>query len=373
VTCTGGNGTGAGTGIVIVMNLNGGKYVCSDGIDNDNDGFIDAADPQCHTDGDANNPNSYVPTHYSESTGPNNGGGSPQCSDTIDNDGDGLIDAADPQCHTDGDANNPNSYVTTIKSEQGSIDIPCEVTNSCSSSNPIPTVKPECSDNIDNDEDGLIDVADPSCHTDFNASNSDSYNKSLNNEAALANVTPNKCQILDQYPLEFNDAEKIQLATLLRKFYLIAPNLKTADDNVAVYAEISKYKQFIKQVSDLTQTCYEETDNESGYEAFCNEPANKKNKNLCPKNSSGSLDLSALDTAYTGPKAAYGNPWFKDSDRGSYFNNSDISNLANSGVNYHYSGTSSNNSSFFSEITKGKISQSESKMLHDYEILLNVW
>ncbi|MBW3609553.1 MAG: hypothetical protein KY463_14675 [Actinobacteria bacterium] len=33
-----------------------------------------------------------------------------QCSDGIDNDGDGLIDAADPGCHTDGDPNNPASY-----------------------------------------------------------------------------------------------------------------------------------------------------------------------------------------------------------------------------------------------------------------------
>ena len=33
-----------------------------------------------------------------------------QCSDGIDNDGDGLVDAADPGCHTDGDPNNPASY-----------------------------------------------------------------------------------------------------------------------------------------------------------------------------------------------------------------------------------------------------------------------
>ncbi|MDQ4149420.1 MAG: hypothetical protein M3164_05440 [Actinomycetota bacterium] len=34
----------------------------------------------------------------------------PECSDGIDNDGDGKIDAADPGCHTDGDPNNPASY-----------------------------------------------------------------------------------------------------------------------------------------------------------------------------------------------------------------------------------------------------------------------
>ena len=34
----------------------------------------------------------------------------PQCSDTVDNDGDGVIDAQDPGCHTDGDATNAASY-----------------------------------------------------------------------------------------------------------------------------------------------------------------------------------------------------------------------------------------------------------------------
>src|SRR5690349_22418943 len=33
----------------------------------------------------------------------------PICSDGVDNDGDGLIDAADPGCHSDGNANNPRS------------------------------------------------------------------------------------------------------------------------------------------------------------------------------------------------------------------------------------------------------------------------
>ena len=41
----------------------------------------------------------------------------PECSDGIDNDGDGLIDAADPGCHTDGDANNPASYDPNDDSE----------------------------------------------------------------------------------------------------------------------------------------------------------------------------------------------------------------------------------------------------------------
>jgi hypothetical protein len=43
----------------------------------------------------------------------------PQCSDGIDNDGDGRIDIADPECHTDGNADNPASYDPNDNSEAG--------------------------------------------------------------------------------------------------------------------------------------------------------------------------------------------------------------------------------------------------------------
>ena len=76
---------------------------CSDTTDNDGDGVIDADDPGCHSDGDAGNPDSYDPNDDSEAD-------APQCSDTRDNDGDAVIDAADPGCHTDNDATNPASY-----------------------------------------------------------------------------------------------------------------------------------------------------------------------------------------------------------------------------------------------------------------------
>ena len=80
----------------------GGGAACSDTVDNDGDGRIDALDPGCHTDGNADNPDSYDPNDNDESD--------PQCSDLADNDGDGKIDAADPGCHTDNNAANPDSY-----------------------------------------------------------------------------------------------------------------------------------------------------------------------------------------------------------------------------------------------------------------------
>lgn len=45
----------------------------------------------------------------------------PQCSDTADNDGDGVIDAADSGCHTDGNADNPDSYDPTDDDERDEV------------------------------------------------------------------------------------------------------------------------------------------------------------------------------------------------------------------------------------------------------------
>lgn len=78
---------------------------CSDNSDNDEDGLIDQADPGCHSDGNVNNPDSYVPSDDNESND------SAVCSDGKDNDGDQLIDSNDPGCHaggTFGGAYDPN-------------------------------------------------------------------------------------------------------------------------------------------------------------------------------------------------------------------------------------------------------------------------
>ena len=110
---------------------------CADTIDNDQDGVIDAADPGCHTDGNAANAASYDASDNNEadSSGGNTGSGNNgngnnagsgsgdgdgvQCADGVDNDGDGVIDNKDPGCHTDGDATNPDSYDATDDSEGG--------------------------------------------------------------------------------------------------------------------------------------------------------------------------------------------------------------------------------------------------------------
>lgn len=65
---------------------------CSDGVDNADpeDTLVDANDPGCLSGPGG----SYDPNDDDETDPPKK----PQCSDTIDNDGDKAIDAADPQC-----------------------------------------------------------------------------------------------------------------------------------------------------------------------------------------------------------------------------------------------------------------------------------
>lgn len=79
------------------------KPRCSDGIDNDNNGFIDDKDSTCHSDGNPKNPDSYVPGKDGER-------GGNTCADSKDNNNNNLIDGEDPVCHTDKDPKNPNTY-----------------------------------------------------------------------------------------------------------------------------------------------------------------------------------------------------------------------------------------------------------------------
>jgi hypothetical protein len=83
--------------------------VCDDTIDNDGDGVADAEDPDCSIEG------GFVSLPF----------GGPNCNDGIDNDGDELTDNEDPGCNEAGEG--------------------------------------PCSDEIDNDGDGLADGEDPGC------------------------------------------------------------------------------------------------------------------------------------------------------------------------------------------------------------------
>ncbi len=93
----------------------------------------------------------------------------PACQDTVDNDGDGLIDfPLDTGCSsaTDNDEFNPLPECSDSADNDGDglIDFPAD--NGCTSANDnseFEPPNPACSDGIDNDGDGLIDTADPGC------------------------------------------------------------------------------------------------------------------------------------------------------------------------------------------------------------------
>ena len=123
---------------------------CSDNIDNDANGFVDEKDSTCHTDGNPNNPNSYVPQKNGEN-------GTNTCSDSKDNNGNGLVDGEDPICHTGGNPSNPWDPN-------------------------LPEKNARCSDNIDNDNNGFKDAADSTCHTDGNPNNPGSYDPQKDGE-----------------------------------------------------------------------------------------------------------------------------------------------------------------------------------------------
>lgn len=97
---------------------------CTDGDDNDDDGYIDAADANC------------VTGYDNEGTGGGTGG---DCFDAIDNDGDTLIDAADPGCTGPSD----DSELGTTQCDNGSDD---------DGDTLIDSADPQCTGPTDNDE-----------------------------------------------------------------------------------------------------------------------------------------------------------------------------------------------------------------------------
>ena len=228
----------------------GGRPECSDEKDNDGDGLVDIKDPHCHKDGDLNA--EYLPEYDSESKN------STECSDTLDNDDDGLIDEKDPVCHVEGDLN--KEYTPSYNSES--------------------ILSYVCNDTLDNDKDGYIDALDPNCHEGGSLSK---LYKATHDSESESPEEPNIC--LSLIPITFTDEQEKRLDELLRKFYLLAPNLKSELDVSLVYKEVANQQNFISQVETLTKECYARVDN---------------------------------DPTYEGPKTRYGNPWYHYGDRGSY-------------------------------------------------------
>jgi hypothetical protein len=152
----------------------GAPEICTDGIDNDCDGLIDTADPDAQncpspcTDADADGFNieggSCGPVDCNDSDPLINPSAVEECTDGIDNDCDGLIDAADP------DAQNCPTGCTDQDGDGFSIDGGTCGLVDCDDSNPnvFPGAVEDCSDGIDNNCNGLVDLSDDACKVSEN-------------------------------------------------------------------------------------------------------------------------------------------------------------------------------------------------------------
>jgi hypothetical protein len=130
---------------------------CNDGRDNDGNGLTDFApgqDPGCSSPADT--------TEAPPTPGPGPGPATTQCSDNVDNDGDTKIDY-------------PNDPGCTSRADTDEAD---------------PVVPPACADGLDNDGDLRIDLADPGCSS---ASDNDEFN-------TITFITP-QGQIVKRIPL----------------------------------------------------------------------------------------------------------------------------------------------------------------------------
>jgi large repetitive protein len=162
-------GAAAAALLVAGCATSGGVPDCEDGIDNDGDGLIDEADPGCQVNGQ-------------EALDPE----LPACSDGADNDGDGLIDyPEDPGCSSPDDDDEYDQPVPACRNGidddgDGLIDYPNDpgcfhaLDNSEEDDCPDGPHCPECANGIDDDGDGLIDFPDdPGCD---HAGDDDEYN-----------------------------------------------------------------------------------------------------------------------------------------------------------------------------------------------------
>jgi Ca2+-binding EF-hand superfamily protein len=160
---------------------------CSDGVDNDADGYVDCQDFDCQaldglceqgaentaarcSDGIDNDGNGYVDCDDFGCSGlgacsSSSESGAASCSDGIDNDGDGYIDCRDFDCDGFNDCERFEQSCSDGIDNDGDGLTDCEDNNCAASCGPtaVENTSALCSDGIDNDADGAVDCADSEC------------------------------------------------------------------------------------------------------------------------------------------------------------------------------------------------------------------
>lgn len=137
------------------------ETLCNDGIDNDCNGATDCADTNCLRASCGANGRQCQSDGTCQCSG---NGGAPEpsrevsCSDGFDNDCDGLVDCADPDC----------ANVGCFNASGGTPDagFKCNSAGACvcgGNSGTAENPETTCGDGIDNDCNGLTDCADPNC------------------------------------------------------------------------------------------------------------------------------------------------------------------------------------------------------------------
>ncbi len=131
---------------------------CSNGIDDDGDGEADQNDAGCWSGGGNKILGSYVPNRNSESEFDS------ECNDGTNNDGVGGTDQDDANCHANGNPNDITSYRPGGFSGDNSPGNP-------DNPNGEEKTNPACNDGADNDGDGEADEEDRWCHQGGDLSN----------------------------------------------------------------------------------------------------------------------------------------------------------------------------------------------------------
>lgn len=121
---------------------------CSDGIDNDGDGLTDLSDPGCSSASDTDETDPVAPPPPPPPPPPP----ATACADGVDNDGDGKVDLADPGCSDASDTDETDGATPPPPPP------PPPPPTGGGSGTPA-----ACADGVDNDGDGKVDLADPGC------------------------------------------------------------------------------------------------------------------------------------------------------------------------------------------------------------------